>query len=939
MWPVNHFVMTRVPASRLAGLACALLFIIATGTSLRGDEGTLLRRTVFASDFGDAADADFDGWPDGWTRRYRAGWPRHVRVRIMPYAEAVTKKPSLKNTSESNADSATTMATPRPRAALDYGNDYKNRSKLTRDYDAPVNNRDELSRPDRQVLAMKFDGGGAAVVGPSVEVWPYFSYELAVDLKSVGVERNMIAVGVDFFDADGNLVRRERSRPYHALSEWTRVGLKNVTTEDPRVKFAAVTCELVEGSPADLRGTVAIGKVELTELPQLRVALKRKGGLFLEGEPIEVACDLSSFREAGARLRFRLRDKKGNQVAEHEELLVKDASETAKVDEKKGVSRRFEWKPPAVEPGYYRIETSLIINGRELMPESTTLAVMSQLPAPPSGEFGWSLRADDRRHQDIDWPSMLTQAGVHWLKVPAWLDPTDEQDLDNLAHLAEKTTLEGINFVGVLDAPPNSTRGGFGEANLYSAAAMLMHPDAWRPTVEPLMMRLSLRIRAWQLGADDDFGYVGFPQARDKIREFRERLARYGSDLRVGIPWRFEREATMEKVPWKFLAFDSAPTLTADELDHYLADASPDADAHRWVSLTPLSESEYPADERVRDLVLRMLATRRHNVQAVFATGPVSNQTGLLTPEGSPTELFLPWRTTAMLVGGCEYIGSVRLPNGSKNLIFRRGKHCVMAVWSDRPTSEHLWLGDNVRQVDLCGKSKEVPLTKTDGIAEHHFQADTEPVFLIGLQPEVLLWNINLSLENSKLASSFGKTQSLPFTIRNDFAESVSGRITWHSDRIGIDGLTTNFRLSSGERRRGQIDFQLSQNASTGQQDLYADVEMRSDKLYQFRAYRNVVVGVDDVEVSVDTVLDAEGNLVVTVKASNHTSRSIDFTCLLYAGPRRRERRRIMNLGPERVSVAFVLPNGKELLDQKLTVKLEEIGGKLQINHPVKLTP
>lgn len=932
MRPVKRFVMTQAWTNFLspARTAYALLFIIAAGTSLRGEEGSLLRRTVFASDFGETADADFDGWPDGWQRRYRRGWPRHVRVRIVPNSEAIPKKPSIKN-----AAKTTTLAPSPPRVSVDYDNDLKNRSKLVRDYDIPSKTAQALSLPDRPVLAMKFDGGGAAVVGPPVEVWPYFSYELAIDLKSTGIERNIVSVGLDFFDADGNLIRRERSRPYHALSEWTTVGLKNITTDDPRIKFAAVACELVEGTPADLRGTLAIGNVELIELPQLRVALKRKGGLFQESEPVEVVCDLSSFRETGALLRFRLLDQQGKQLAEHEELLVKIGSDE-RTDEKKGVSRRCEWKPPPVEPGYYRVETSLIINGRELMPETTTLAVMGQLPLPPSGEFGWSLRPDDRRRQDIDWPSMLSQAGTHWLKVPAWVDPSDEQDIESLARLAEKATLEGITFVGVLDAPPASERAAFGEANLYSAAAMFMNPDAWKPTIEPLMMRLSLRIRSWQLGADDDYGYVGFPQAHDKVREFRDQLVRYGSDLRVGMPWRFEREATLDKVPWRFLALDSAPAPTADELDQYLSTSQGDADARRWVSLSPLSDGEYASSERVRDLVLRMLVTRRHNVQAVFATNPISNETGLLTSEGSPTELFLPWRTTAMLVGGCQYIGSVRLPHGSKNMVFRRGKHCVMAVWNDHPTSEHLWLGDNVRRVNLCGKSEDIPLTKTDGIAEHQFQADVEPVFLVGLHPEVALWNINLSLETPKLASSFGKTQSLPFTIRNDFVDSVSGRITWQSDFVGVNGLTTNFRLSSGERKQGHVDLQLSQNAVTGLQDLYADVELRSDKLYQFRVYRNVFVGVDDVDVSVDTALDAEGNLVVTVKASNHTARPIDFTCSLYPGTRRRERRRIVDLGPERVSVVFVLPNGKELMDQKLDLKLEEVGGPRLINHTVK---
>ena len=59
-----------------------------------------------------------------------------------------------------------------------------------------------------------------------------------------------------------------------------------------------------------------------------------------------------------------------------------------------------------------------------------------------------------------------------------------------------------------------------------------------------------------------------------------------------------------------------------------------------------------------------------------------------MTPEGKPGELLLPWRTAATLLGGAEYLGQLRLPNGSANWMFRRADgQVVMVVWNDDATT------------------------------------------------------------------------------------------------------------------------------------------------------------------------------------------------------------------------------------------------------------
>ena len=78
--------------------------------------------------------------------------------------------------------------------------------------------------------------------------------------------------------------------------------------------------------------------------------------------------------------------------------------------------------------------------------------------------------------------------------------------------------------------------------------------------------------------------------------------------------------------------------------------------------------------------------------------------------DGMPAELLLPWRTTAAMLGGAQYIGQMQLPGGSENRIFLRPDgQVVMVAWNKKPTREVLYLGSNVRQFDILGRATPAP--------------------------------------------------------------------------------------------------------------------------------------------------------------------------------------------------------------------------------------
>ena len=148
--------------------------------------------------------------------------------------------------------------------------------------------------------------------------------------------------------------------------------------------------------------------------------------------------------------------------------------------------------------------------------------------------------------------------------------------------------------------------------------------------------------------------------------------------------------------------------MTSEELGSYLR-GSQNTTLKRWVIIEPLSKKEFNLHQRVIDLITRMIAAKINGADCIFHPDPFDPETGLMNPDGTPGELFLPWRTLALELSGTHYLGKLHLPHESNNLLFSRGQDAAMVVWNERSAIETLYLGDEVRQIDLWGRRKTPP--------------------------------------------------------------------------------------------------------------------------------------------------------------------------------------------------------------------------------------
>lgn len=873
---------------------------------------------VFACDFEGAADRDYDGWPDQWIRGRSRELPEFLRIGIVPEPAAT-------------------------------------------------------ATPPNRCLQVELDGGGAIVSSPPVAISSHFSYVVTLRIKAAGLKHDGARATLSMLDAAGRELQSESSQPLTAAADWQIVRIGPVAVANSQAVRAVVSLHLQPlGKVEDLTGKAWFDDVRIIRLPRMQLKPNQPAGIYTTRDTAELVCEVSGIRVRNPQVRFELFDQDGKSLGEKrlELLSPEDKQKAAELGlPESGYAGHAKWQPPLSGCGYYRVRATLLAedNDEVLLDRTQTFAVVRPLPAPTKSIFGWTLAGDEQPLAFGPTATLLAQAGLGWAKMPVWYDGRDNARADRIAWFAEQLSIQGIELVGVLDQPPPELRQVFREQGRLPVATVFAEPELWQPAVAPVMTRLSLKVRWWQLGNDEDVSFIGYPHLQAKVADIKRRLEEYTQQIHLGLNWRwlYAPPAGLAKGgPWSFLSYGIEPPLTPDEIGAYLQMPRParpaasgtksassvslnkDAAAgarreitqsQRWLLMSPLPKSEYSPEVRVRDLVLRMLAAKMHRADAVFVPQPFSDEEGVMNADGSPGELLVPWRTTAMLVGGAEYLGAIQLPAGTNGHVFAQDGRAVMAVWSQRETVEKVFLGDDIEQLDVYGRGTKPPRSEVDGQSLCELKIGPLPTFIVGLSEGVARFQAAAEFESTQLATVAGREQTIYLRLSNTFSQPVGGELTLHAPKSwGIDTRATRFKIGEGESLRLPLPVILAPEADSGPQPVRLDFELSGQGNPRFSVYRTLQLGLDDVQVEVTTRLRAkDGALIVEQQMTSYSDLPLSFRCVLFAPGRRRETRQVIGLGRERTTITFILPRGEELIGKKLWLQAEEIGGNRVLNKPL----
>lgn len=864
-------------------LLCALVILSAYFPAQTG-ASNVDSAEVFYGDFEEATDTNYDAWPDRWTRRRGPGYPAYLPIEIV----------------------------------------------------------DDSSRSGQvnRCLQIRLDGGAAEVFAPSIPITPQFSYLLETRVRTEGLKNDVVSFSVAFYDTQDKLLETRESELIRDAKDWVVMRLGPMTPTTDRARSAVLSVHVRPTTSPDLSGTVCIDDVRFARVPKMSVETNNEYNVFTNPRDINITCRVSGFTHANPVITFELLDVFNVKLDEKQETMssgVEAGRDRTRSNLSGGTSAgvfsgSVSWKPPITEYGFYTVRVST--PGHSGLVEN--LVVVPPLERGKRGEFGWSLPDGEHPIGFKALPSLLGQAGVHWLKFPVWFSASDTNRAEELASFAERLSTYGIQMVGVLDQPPQALKQFFGATERMASASVFDDKAVWHPALDPVMTRLSLKVHWWQLGRDYDTSFSSYADLNGKIREIRDDLTSFGQQVNVGVPWRtIEEPPDIPQPAWAFLSYVDDLPFTYAEIRSYL-DTAATSRSKRWIVLQPLSRQKYDLETRARDLVLQMLAAKIADAKGIFIPNPFDEDRGVLNEEGSPSELLLPWRTAATLIGGGEYIGGIKLPKGSENHIFVRDNRGVMVVWNEKPTTEIAFLGEDIKQYDIWGRQSN-PGDRTEGeFIRHEIPVGPMPTFITGVNPAIALWRMNFRFETTSLTSEFGREQTIAYRFKNTFPQGVAGRATVHTPNVwNADGNARQFKLDANEERRDTLRVILGPDANTGDQPLRVDFELTAERNLHFSLIESVQVGLGDVMITLETRLDEEGNLVVEQHLINNTDKLVSFNCLLYAPGRRRDKRQVFNLGRGKSTNNFVLPNGQELLGKTLWLRAEEYGGTRILNDHI----
>jgi hypothetical protein len=308
-----------------------------------------------------------------------------------------------------------------------------------------------------------------------------------------------------------------------------------------------------------------------------------------------------------------------------------------------------------------------------------------------------------------------------------------------------------------------------------------------------------------------------------------------------------------------------------------------------------------------------------------------------MNPDGTPGELFLPWRTTVARLAGAEYVGQFQLTSGAVNHVFAREGRATVVTWSPKPVVEDFFQGDNVTVTDLWGRN--VPLTTasdSDSETTAGVPIGALPVFIDGMDEFVAKWRVGLEFADRQLGSVFGREQNLVLTLRNPFPHAIAGEVSvqlpkaWEGSR-----LPHRFRVGEGQELRLPIPLTLTLDANSGPQTLRFDFNLQAQQRQQFHVYRTVQVGWEDVGIEMQSRLLEDNQLQLDLILQNKSETPVSFNWTLFPPGRRRETQQVINLPAGRTSFRMVLPRGDELVGERIFLRAEELGGDRVINQSV----
>jgi hypothetical protein len=716
-----------------------------------------------------------------------------------------------------------------------------------------------------------------------------------------------------------------------------------------------------------LTGVVQFDNIEILRMPRLGLSTPLLYNIVQPNVEFPIICTAMGISELGSNVLFEVRDGNNRKVDSRSVQLVSPSSPTLPTDPPSSapipapaatiadkhvgphfvstrqsdvaVNGEAVWKLTLPHPGLYRVRVNLGEAVSENLYRDLLVGVMEDNELKMGGPFGWSVPPFDSEITPQELLNLVRKFGVGWVKLPVWFDKLDDDSTDQLVALVERLQSEGVQCVGRLDGPPPSQRALFGEGERLYAATIFRYPQTWEPLLEPVLTRMGMKISWFQLGEDKDTSFMGNPNMEPLLTDIRDRMQTYCQELNLTTAWTWlDEPPTTASPPWNSLHFNINPQLTADELAHYVNEASA-SPVQTWVDINPLTPEKYQLLDRIRDLTERMITIKKSNITAAFVANPFDPKHGLFTENRTVGEMLLPWRTLVSHLGNATYVGGIQLPNASINHIFESETSGTMILWNDVPTTEQLFLGETIDVTDIWGKSVDFELaTSARGTLEQKIQVGPWPLVVHGVDVDVARFRQQVELKITNLASRIGTQQTIPMTLVNTLANNASGRMALISDSLLTNGAAqAPVQIQAGQSTTWELPINIRSDAPAGMHSVRLDFDFTAGKPYHFSVYRKLTLGTDDIKFLWEVVRMNDNQVELRVELINNTDEAVSFDCKLFPPGESYQRFQVLNAKPGSTRRELIARIPVNHSNSKVWIRCEQIDRGRILNYRVEM--
>jgi hypothetical protein len=836
--------------------------------------------------FSDDEDIDFDGLPDDWTRRRGAKFPHYVK------------------------------------------------GQIDRTH----------GQTDLRSLRFDADGGPAIYYSAPAPIDPDHAYIFRGAIRASKIAHTAACVSISLLNS-----RRQRVARYltpaivHSTDNWEEIEFGPIFPSED-VRYLVLGCHLVPGEQLDVSGSIWFDDLWVGKLPRMQIVSNFHAHFVNADAPIIIAADLSGL-DGGHNylLDLKLLDFDGGVIDSTQKTFAPQTASppvaTPAVEALPLASgpttisssaRRIEWEIERQPPGHYRVTAELLRDGEVIVSRETSLAKMrlqSQLVA--DGDFGWSVREPITGFTSKELGDIAAQAGINWLKYPVWKPAADGDNvtIQKTLDIFDEIQQRGVRPVGVFSAPPTEIRAKFNEKWLGVSEVFRLGPQFWSQSLEPVLARYSSVVRNWQLGDDADTSFVGLRNIREVISAVRTEIQQISRGADIGVVWDgpYQEKGLLRETP------NFAATNYHGKLTRSLSESA--TQPEMWVHLPPNRQQHLGATERAAGMVKQLIAARTKGFSPIFHSDVLDPIGGLLRPDGSPTELFLPWRSVVLSMRKASALGQFHFPNGSASAMFARDQKVTMLVWNAEPTIESFFVGDRIRTSDLWGRPVSNRYESQTGL--NHIEVGPVPIVIEDCSEALVRWQMATRFERGRIRSEY-VAQDEAIIGKNPFTQGVSGTVKLIlPDGWEAEPRQWTLQLAAGEEFRLPTRITLAPNTNLGPQSMTILFDIVADRPYKFKIQLPYQVGLDDVTLNVEYQALPDGRLEIQqiVKNSTVPPEVLNFRCSLFVPGSRRQKLQVTKLGQGQDSKFYYLPNAQEVVGQELWLRLEQDGGRRVMNY------